>query len=87
MLEFFLQGTVNTSCSASVMSQCHITFAFLSHTVCYLMLVFQLAKLNGSTVSDHYKQFILNTFHNSPFIPATVGKITALASVTLEQGL
>ena len=38
-------------------------------------------------LSDHYKQFILNTFHNSPFVPAIVGKITALASVTLEQGL
>jgi len=29
----------------------------------------------------------LNTFHNSPFTPAIVGKITALSSVTLEQGL
>ena len=48
------------------------------------MSVFQ---LSGSTVSDHYKHFLLNTFNNSPFIPAIVGKITALVSGTLEQGL
>ena len=63
-------------------------FAFLSRTVCNLMLCSnQWNWTVARYLSDHHKQFILNTFHNSPFIPVIVGKITALARVTLEQGL
>jgi hypothetical protein len=41
----------------------------------------------AQNLSDYYKQFTFSTHHNALFIHAIADNITAVITVTLEQGL